>query len=60
MTDLERQSATSVRLTYFNQINSYWSFRAGAGYSYEKYDEDSYRNRFEGNITLIRGIGKVR
>lgn len=60
ITDLERQSATSVRLTYFNQINSYWSFRAGAGYSYEKYDEDSYRNRFEGNITLIRGIGKVR
>jgi YaiO family outer membrane protein len=59
-TDLERQRATSIRLAYFNQINSYWSFRIGAGYSYEKYDADSYRNRFEGNISLIRGIGRVR
>ena len=60
MTDIERQSATSVRLSYFNQISSYWSFRVGAGYSYEKYNETSYRNRFEGNVGLIRGIGKVR
>jgi YaiO family outer membrane protein len=60
MTDLERQRATSVRLAYFNQITSYWSIRLGAGYSYEKYDDDSYRNRFEGSVGLIRGIGKVR
>jgi YaiO family outer membrane protein len=60
MTDIERQSATSARLSYFNQISSYWSFRVGAGYSYEKYNETSYRNRFEGNVGLIRGIGKVR
>ena len=60
MTDLERQRATSVRLAYFNQLNSYWSIRLGAGYSYEKYDDASYRNRFEGNIGLIRGIGKVK
>ncbi len=60
ITDLERQKATSVRLTYFNQISSYWSIRVGAGYSYEKYNESDYRNRFEGNIGIIRGIGKVR
>lgn len=60
ITDLERQSATSARLTYFNQINSYWSVRIGAGYSYEKYNDSDYRNRFEGNIGIIRGIGKVR
>lgn len=60
MTDLDRQYATSARLSWFNQINSYWSFRIGAGYSYEKYAADSYRNRFEGNIALIRGIGKVK
>jgi YaiO family outer membrane protein len=60
MTDLERQRAASVRLSYFNQITSHWSVRVGAGYSYEKYDEYNYRNRFEGNISLIRGIGKVR
>ncbi|MFN2313790.1 MAG: YaiO family outer membrane beta-barrel protein [Bacteroidales bacterium] len=60
LTDLERQKAASVRLTYFNQINSYWSVRIGAGYSYEKYTETEFRNRFEGNIGVIRGIGKVR
>ena len=60
ITDLERQQAASVRLTYFNQINSYWSIRLGAGYSYEKYTESDYRSRFEGNVGVIRGIGKVR
>ncbi|MCK7534573.1 MAG: hypothetical protein MZV63_27985 [Marinilabiliales bacterium] len=45
----------SVRLTYFNQISSYWSIRVGAGYSYEKYNESDYRNRFEGNIGIIKG-----
>jgi YaiO family outer membrane protein len=60
ITDLERQNATSARLTYFNQLSSYWSVRIGAGYSYEKYNDSDYRNRFEGNIGIIRGIGKVR
>ena len=60
ITDLERQKASSVRLTYFNQINSFWSMRIGAGYSREKYDASGYRNRFEGNVGLIRGLGKVR
>lgn len=60
MTDLERQSATSVRLSYFNQITSLWAFRVGAGYSYEKYNETSYRNRFEGQASIIRGIGKTK
>lgn len=58
ITDLERQKASSVRLTWFNQINSWWSLRLGAGYSYEKYAASSYRNRFEGSIGLIRGIGR--
>lgn len=60
ITAVERQYATSARLTYFNKINAYWSFRVGAGYSYEKYAEDSFRNRFEGTATLIRGIGKLK
>jgi len=58
--DLERQKASSVRLTYFNQISSNWAVRAGAGYSYEKYSDTDYRNRFEGSLGIIRGIGKVR
>jgi len=60
ITDIERQKAASARLTYLNQINSYWSFRLGAGYSREKYSETGSRNRFEGNIGLIRGIGRVK
>ena len=60
ITDLERQKASSVRLTWFNQINPWWSFRVGAGYSYEKYNTTSNRSRFEGNIGLIRGIGKAK
>lgn len=59
LTDLERQKATSVRLTWFNQINSWWSLRLGAGYSYEKFNATSYRNRFEGSIGIIRGIGRL-
>jgi YaiO family outer membrane protein len=58
MTDLERQNATSIRLSYFNQLTSLWAFRVGAGYSYEKYDETGFRNRFEGGVSIIRGIGK--
>lgn len=60
ITDLDRQKAASVRLTYFNQINSYWSVRVGAGYSYENYAASDYRSRFEGSVGIIRGIGKVR
>jgi len=60
ISDLERQKASSVRLTYFNQISSHWAVRAGAGYSYEKYSDTGYRNRFEGSLGIIRGIGKVK
>lgn len=60
ITDLERQKASSVRITWFNQINPWWSFRIGAGYSYEKYSATSNRNRFEGSIGLIRGIGRLK
>jgi YaiO family outer membrane protein len=60
ITDLERQKATSIRLTWFNQLGPYWSVRIGTGYSYEKYNASDYRHRFEGSIGVIRGIGKVR
>jgi len=60
LTDLERQKATSARLTWFDQISPRWSYRVGAGWSYEKLSGIAYRNRFEGNVGLIMGIGKVR
>ncbi len=60
ITNLERQKASSVRLTWFDQISPRWSYRIGAGWSYEKLYGIAYRNRFEGNIGVIMGIGKVR
>lgn len=60
ITDLERQKASSARLTWFDQISPRWSYRIGAGWSYEKLYGIAYRNRFEGNIGVIMGIGKVR
>lgn len=60
LTDLGRQKASSVRLTWFSQINSWWSVRVGAGYSYEKYNATSYRSRFEGNAGIIRGVGRLK
>lgn len=56
MTDLERLSANSIRLAYFDRITSLWSVRIGAGYSYEEYTGGSYRNRFEGGVGLIYAI----
>ncbi len=60
LTDIERQKATSARVTWFSRISPYWAYRIGAGYSYENYMYDSYRSRFEASAGLIRGIGRVR
>ncbi len=60
MTDLERQKATSARLTWFSRINPYWAYRIGAGYSYENWDAGSYRSRFEATAGIIRGIGRLK
>lgn len=60
MTDLERQRATSIRIAWYKKVNSGWAFRVGCGYSYEKYNETDYRNRFEGSVNLIKGFGKQR
>jgi len=56
LTDLERQSASSVRLSYFDRIAPLWAFRIGAGYSYEEYAAGSYRNRYEAGIGFIYSI----
>lgn len=54
--DLERLSATTIKLIYFREITKMMTLRAGAGYSCEEHFESLYRNRFEGTITLTRKI----
>jgi YaiO family outer membrane protein len=55
-TDLMRLSAYSVRVAYNVALTPRLMMKAGAGYSYEEYDENIWRNRFEGNINFIYAI----
>lgn len=52
-TDLARQSAYSVRLTYFRLLSDSFAIRAHAGYSAEEYSSDGFRNRVEGSLGLV-------
>lgn len=56
--DIMRLSATSVRLSYYKKLKNEMTFRIGAGYSSEEYAEASWRNRFEGNVTVSYPIMK--
>ncbi len=55
-TDLMRLSAYSARLTYNVSLGTRLVMKAGAGYSYEEYSENIWRNRFEGNINFTYAI----
>jgi YaiO family outer membrane protein len=55
-TDVMRLSAYSCRLAYNVSLTHKITMRAGAGYSREEYSENSWRNRFEGNISLIYAL----
>lgn len=54
--DLERLSATTVKLIYNRDITDKMTLRAGIGYSREEFSESLNRNRFEGTVTLTRKI----
>jgi len=60
MTDLERQSANSIRLSYFDRITPLWAVRVGAGFSYEEYTAGFHRKRFEGGIGFIYSVRMKR
>lgn len=60
ISDLERLSSNSLRITYFYRISSRLSLRVGAGYSYEEHAEGEYRNRFEGSVGLNYAIRMKR
>ena len=55
-TDLMRYSAYSIRIAYNVSLAPKLVMRIGTGYSYEEYEENIWRNRFEGNINFIYAI----
>jgi YaiO family outer membrane protein len=57
-TDLERQNAYSFRMAYLKQIAAKTKLRVGAGYAYEEYAIDTYRNRIDGTLSLIYSLGR--
>jgi YaiO family outer membrane protein len=54
--DLERYSAYSLRLAYNVALAKRLVMRIGTGYSYEEYRENTWRNRFEGNVDFVYAI----
>jgi YaiO family outer membrane protein len=55
-TDLMRLSAYSIRAACNVALTNKLMMRVGTGYSYEEYQENMWRNRFEGNINFIYAI----
>lgn len=55
-TDLMRYSAYSTRITWYRLIVPRLAMRIGAGYSYEEYENNVWRNRFEGNVNFTYAI----
>jgi len=51
-TDLMRLNAHSVRLAWNFSATPRLMIRLGGGFSIEEYDEDEWRNRFEGGMSL--------
>ncbi len=56
MTDLMRLSAYSLKVTYNVSVAPRLMMRIGAGYSREEYENNIWRNRYEGNINFIYAI----
>lgn len=50
--DLMRLSAYSIRLYYNVAVTQRITLKVGGGYSREEYDEEVWRNRFEGGLFL--------
>jgi YaiO family outer membrane protein len=55
-TDLMRYSAYSARIAYNVALSKKLIMRIGTGYSYEEYQENIWRNRFEGNVNFVYAI----
>lgn len=55
-TDLMRLSAYSSRVTYNVALTPKLMMKIGTGYSYEEFQENQWRNRFEGNINFTYAL----
>jgi len=47
VSDFDRLNALSFKLGFSRQLNTRFRLQAIAGYSYEEYDDQAYRNRFD-------------
>ena len=54
--DLMRLSAYSIRLAYYATLKPRLAIRIGAGYSREEYDENLWRDRYEGTLSIIYAL----
>jgi YaiO family outer membrane protein len=55
-TDLMRLSANSIRVAYNMKLINKLTIKLDAGYSREEYENNIWRNRFEGGINLIYAL----
>ncbi len=54
--DIMRLSANSARLTLNVALSKRLTVRVGAGYSREEYEEQLYRDRYDGNLNIIYAL----
>lgn len=52
VSDLDRLNALSFKLGISRQLNTRFRLQVTAGYSYEEYDDQAYRNRFDFRTAL--------
>jgi YaiO family outer membrane protein len=52
VSDLERLNALSIKLGISRQLNKRFRLQAAAGYSYEEYDDQAFRNRYDFRTSL--------
>ena len=56
LSDLMRLRAYSIKLTYNVSLTPKLMMRFGTGYSYEEFEDNIWRNRFEGNLSFIYAV----
>ncbi len=57
-TDLERQSAYSIRFLLMKELTARTTLRAGVGYASEEFSPNAYRNRIDGTVGIIYLLSK--
>lgn len=60
ISDIERYSATTFRVTWSGTLTDRFSIRAHTGYSREEHLESVWRNRFEGGVLFSWSLNQVK